>query len=431
MDSATGYSGEPRPELADLDLCTRCGLCEQACPTYRVLHFEPDSPRGRVFLMKQVAEGSAAIDANLADHLYQCLGCRACETVCPAGVPFGKLLERGRYQIEQQGELSPHRRGWRRFRALAFEHVLPSPWLFQTAMLPVSALQQVPPFLRFVQSLPLPRRLAQLVRMIPRNQTTTGSVRGDWKIAPAIGKHRARVGLFLGCVMRSLFGNVHQATVRVLTHNGCEVVIPKGQWCCGALNVHAGERDFAAKMAARNVRAFSNLGLDAIIVNSAGCGATMKEYAELLPGDGSAEDFAAKVRDVNEFVGEVALRPTLHTLRGRVTYQDACHLAHGQRVRGQPRDLLRQIPGLKYVELRGADECCGAAGVYSVTHPDLASSILERKLDDIKASGADIVATANPGCAMQLQAGLLSWKVDARVCHVIELVAESYAAGHM
>ena len=208
--------------------------------------------------------------------------------------------------------------------------------------------------------------------------------------------------------MRSLFGSVHQATVRVLTHNGCEVVIPKDQWCCGALNVHAGERDFAAKMAARNVRAFSNLGLDAIIVNSAGCGATMKEYAELLPGDVSAEDFAAKVRDVNEFVGEVALRPTLHTLRGRVTYQDACHLAHGQRVRRQPRDLLRQIPGLKYVELRGADECCGAAGVYSVTHPDLASSILERKLDDIKASGADIVATANPGCAMQLQAGLLS-----------------------
>ena len=298
--------------------------------------------------MKEVAEGSAAVDANLADHLYQCLGCRACETVCPAGVPFGKLLERGRYQIEQQGELSPGRRGWRRFRALAFERVLPSPWLFQAAMLPASTLQQLSPLLRLVQSLPLPKRLAQLVRMIPRNQTTTqfarvagdcqvAQVKGNWEIAPARGRRRARVGLFLGCVMRSLFGSVHQATVSVLTHNGCEVVIRKNQWCCGALNVHAGERNFAAKMAARNVRAFSNLGLDAIVVNSAGCGAIMKDYNELLPGDVSAGNFAAKVRDVNEFIGEVALRPTLHTLRGRVTYQDACHLAHGQRVRRQPR----------------------------------------------------------------------------------------------
>ena len=202
MDSATGYAGEPRPELADLDRCTRCGLCEQACPTYRVLHFEPDSPRGRVFLMKEVAEGSAAVDANLADHLYQCLGCRACETVCPAGVPFGKLLERGRYQIEQQGELSPDRRGWRRFRALAFEHVLPSPWLFQTAMLPASTLQQVSPLLRLVQSLPLPKRLAQLVRMIPRNQTTTELCTGRLENRPVIGKLPllvANAALALGC----------------------------------------------------------------------------------------------------------------------------------------------------------------------------------------------------------------------------------------
>lgn len=427
-----GYAGEYRPQLSDLDRCTRCGLCEQACPTYKLLHFEPDSPRGRVFLMKQVAEGAADVDLHLSEHLYQCLGCRACETVCPAGVPYGKLLERARFQIEQRGELAPSRRGWRRFRSLAFERVLPTPWLFRTAMFPAQALQHVPPLLHFAQGMPLPRKFAQLVRMIPRRQTgrsyaATGSNRPA--VVPAIGKSRARVGLFLGCVMRSLFSRVHEATVRALTHNGCDVVIPLGQWCCGALNVHAGERDHAARMARRNLEAFAKVHVDAIIVNSAGCGAVMKEYGELLGDDDSVSAFAAKVRDVTEFLGQLELRPALRSLYGRVTYQDACHLVHGQRVRRQPRDLLKQIPGLQFVELGGADECCGAAGVYSLTHPEFASSILEPKLDALAATGADVLATANPGCAMQLQAGLLSRKMSVRVCHVVELLAESYTQG--
>jgi glycolate oxidase iron-sulfur subunit len=422
-----GYIGADRPELADLDRCTRCGLCEQACPTYRVLHFEPDSPRGRVHLMKQVAEGAAGVDENFAHHLYQCLGCRACETACPAGVPYGKLLERARYQIESHGEIDPIRRGWRSFRRLAFEKLLPNRWAFDTVLLPARVLQRMPRLLTALQSAPLPPRLSGLIRMIPRQQSAAQICRSERAQARAASDSpRLRVGLFLGCIMRSLFARVHQATVQVLAENGCEVIVPEDQWCCGALNVHAGERKLATEMARRNLRAFAGRQLDAIVVNSAGCGAHLKEYPELLGGDAAAAEFSAKVRDVNELLAARELRPMRRPLSRRVTYQDACHLLHAQKIKREPRDLLKQIPGVQYVELRGSDECCGAAGVYSLTHPALARTILQKKLDDIEATRADVVATANPGCAMQLQAGLLGRGLPARVCHVVELLAEAY-----
>lgn len=441
MTQTGGYVGAQRPNLADLDLCTRCGLCEQACPTYRLEPFEPDSPRGRVFLMKQVAEGQAEVDEHLAEHLYRCLGCRACETACPSGVPFGRLLEYGRHQVELHGDIAPARRGWRRFRSIAFERVLPSPWLFGAIMAPAQLLQAVPGALALAQSLPLPRRLAQLVRMIPRRDPVEVSAFAERRSSkldryiragsaiPAQGQRRARVGLFVGCVMGSLFSHVHAATIRVLVRNGCEVVIVAGQWCCGALNVHAGERVFAARMARANVTAFSCSPLDAIIVNSAGCGAVMKEYPELLPGDALAREFANKVKDISEFLAELELRPRLHPLRLRITYQDACHLAHGQGVRQPPRALLAQIPGIEFVELPHADRCCGAAGVYSLTHPVNSQRILSEKLDAVAQTRAQVVVTANPGCAMQLQAGVLERKMAPRVCHVVELLDKSYAQG--
>jgi glycolate oxidase iron-sulfur subunit len=419
-----GYIGTERPKLEDLDRCTRCGLCEQACPTYRLLKFEPDSPRGRIFLMKEVAEGRASVDANLAEHLYACLGCRACETACPSGVEFGKLLELGRHQVELHGDISPERRGWRLFRAFAFQRVLPNPWLFHVLMFPARALQALPGLLAFVQSLPLPRKLQQLVRMIPQTKVVHHKRGGS--VIPAQGERRARVGLFVGCVMGSLFSHVHRATIRVLTRNGCEVVVVPGQWCCGALNLHAGERKHAATMARANIAAFNQEKLDAIVVNSAGCGATMKEYADLLDGESESVIFSGKVKDAGEFLSELGLRSRPQRLSVTATYQDACHLAHGQGVRQQPRSLLAQIPGLNFVEMPHPDRCCGAAGVYSLTHGDLSGRILAEKLDEIALTRAEVVVTTNPGCTMQLQAGLMDRHMNVRVCHLMELLEESY-----
>ncbi|HXW50783.1 MAG TPA: (Fe-S)-binding protein, partial [Candidatus Acidoferrales bacterium] len=303
-------------------------------------------------------------------------------------------------------------------------------WLFETLMFPARVLQGIPALLKGVQALPLPTSARRLARMIPRGQSTSPPYGNIARKGDASGRaSRPRVGLFLGCVMRSLFSGVHRATMAVLERHGFDVVVPQGQWCCGALNVHAGERTQARIMATRNVDAFGGAQVDCIVVNSAGCGAMLKEYRELLGDDDRTRSFCAKVKDVNELLGETQAQTGLGSLPGRVTYHDACHLAHGQRIRRQPRELLKRIPGLEYVELQGADECCGAAGVYSLTHPHLSAAILEKKLDAVEASRADVVATANPGCAMQLQAGLLERRSTTRVCHPVELLAESYSAG--
>lgn len=426
MPPAHGYAGAERPADADLGACTRCGFCEQACPTYRELRSEPDSPRGRVFLMKQVAEGAANVDAHLAEHLYVCLGCRACESACPAGVPFGRLLEYGRYQVELRGGLDPARRGWRLFRAIAFGAVFPNPLLFQLAVLPARILQAFPALAALVVRL-APPRVAELVRMLPRAQPAS-------RQSPRQAPHaiRARVAMLEGCVMGALFSHVNRATLRVLRRNGCDVVNAPGQWCCGALNVHAGERERAKVMARRNIDAFERAGVEAVIVNSAGCGAHMKEYAELLRHDPAyaarARAFAQKVKDVSEFLVDLGPCADFGPVRAKVTYQDACHLAHGQGVREQPRSLLRQIPGLELVELQWADRCCGAAGVYNLTQREMAQRILAEKMDDIAHSGADTVAVGNPGCHMQIQAGIAQRGLQTHVRHVVELLDEAYAA---
>jgi glycolate oxidase iron-sulfur subunit len=424
-----GYVGPERPSDEELGRCTRCGLCEQACPTYRVLRIEPDSPRGRVFLMKQVADGAAPVDAYLAEHLYICLGCRACETACPSGVPYGRLLEYTRYQIEQRGEIVPERRGWRRFRHWAFERVLPNESLFKLLMAPARLLQRAPA-LASLAAVVLPRRMRKLLAMIPRGEAAAHGALPE--VIPAEGERRARVGLFVGCVMGSLFGHVHEAMARVLRHNGCDVVVAREQWCCGALNVHAGEREHAKLMAKRNIDAFERANVDAIILDSAGCGAIMKEYGELLRHDPEyaqkAEAFSAKVKDVTEFLATLGVREDFGEVRKRVTYQDACHLAHGQGVRAQPRALLAKIPGLDYVELSYADRCCGAAGVYSLTQPELSETILAEKLDSIAATNADYLVTGNPGCHMQIQSGLLERGLGTRVKHIVEVLDEAYSA---
>ena len=421
-----------RSEMVDpgLDACTRCGFCLQACPTYRVLGMEADSPRGRVFLMKQVAEGEARAGAALAEHLYVCLGCRACETACPSGVPFGRLLEHGRAEVEAAGEIDASRRGWRAFRRIAFEWLLPNRAAFYAVTAPARWLRRWPSLASLLTRLPLPRRMRALLAMLPRSRAQHRRLP---QFVPAEGEKRARVGVLVGCVMGAVFSDVQEALIRVLRHNGCEVVVPRAQWCCGALNVHAGERVKAREMARRNIAAFAYAKVDCIVVDSAGCGAVMKTYGHLLRDDATHADraaaFSEKVKDVSEFLCALGPRKDFGPMARRVTYQDACHLSHGQGIRAQPRALLRMIPGLDFVEMADADRCCGAAGVYSLTRPAMSAQILAQKMDAVFACGAQTVVVTNPGCQMQLLAGAARATRPLEVRHLVEILDEAYAAG--
>jgi glycolate oxidase iron-sulfur subunit len=426
-----GYIGSDKPATVDLDTCTRCGLCEQACPTFRLLGVEADSPRGRIFMMKDVEQGRAPVDDYLAEHLYTCLGCRACETACPSGVPFGRLLEYGRAQVETHGELAPRRRRWRFFRAILTERILPSRALTQLMLWPARLLQRFPGLRSLALSLPLPARLRTMLDMIPDAPSPSPPLP---ETVPAVGERRARVGLFLGCVMNGLFAHVHAATVRVLRRQGYEVAVPRAQWCCGALNVHAGERAHARAMARAVIDAFEDAGVDQIAVNSAGCGAALKEYGELMRDDPEYSDraraFSAAVRDVSELLQpfSVAGAAPPDGEATVVTYQDACHLAHGQGVREQPRAILRDLPGVRFIEMAYPDRCCGAAGLNALTHPDMAAALLDEKLNDAATTGAGTIVACNPGCHMHLRAGIARRGMAMRVRHVVELLDEAYAA---
>lgn len=422
VDPAVQRADEPH----GVGTCTRCGMCQQACPTYRILRVEADSPRGRVNTIERIAAGEQP-DAAAAEHLYACLGCRACETACPSGVPYGELLEYGRAQVERAGTIVPGRRGWRLFRTIVFEWVLPSRALFALAIAPARMLAHAPALARVLAALPSPM-LARLLAMLPRDAATVDGA--STAVAPAIGTRRARVAVFTGCVMGALFGGVHAALMRVLRRCGCEVVVPSGQWCCGALNLHAGERRHALEMARRNVVAFERADVEFIVVDSAGCGAELKSYGTLLAGDAvyhaRAAAIAAKVVDASEYLARIGVPMHHASSAKRVTYQDACHLAHGQRVREAPRSLLRAIPGLEFVDMREADRCCGAAGVYSLTHPDMSRRILDEKMECVLETGADTVVVTNPGCHMQLNAALAQ-RPGVRVRHLVELLDEASA----
>jgi len=439
--------------------CVHCGFCLSTCPTYTRLGGEADSPRGRIYLMRAVAEGRLAPDApTFGTHLDLCLGCRACETVCPSGVEYGNLLERGR-------EVYFHAAGNTLVNRIMLR-VFGSRWLGAVAWLG-GRMARATGIPRMVVRL-LPERFAMVrfgVAMVAATRPWKGlrdagraaaAAPGDGAAgsgnaevpaqpgraaAPVVGsgrppagrrrtKARPRIALLLGCVQDGLFGHVNRATARVLAANGCEIVEVKEQQCCGALHAHAGDLEGARELARANIRAFERAGVDFVVVNAAGCGAMMKDYGKLLADDPKyaerAAEFVERIRDVNEFMAALDLVRGA-TMALRITYDAPCHLFHAQRITDTPLDVLRRtVPGLEIVPLPHADECCGAAGIYGLTHPELGGRILRDKVAAVRSTGAQVVVTPNPGCMMQIGAGLLMAGADTRVLHPIELIDESY-----
>jgi glycolate oxidase iron-sulfur subunit len=419
------YPNADAPSQDLIAACVHCGFCLPTCPTFAVLGVEMDSPRGRIHLMKTVWEHRLGADSSgLEDHISKCLDCRACETACPSGVEYGKLVEGARSQIVVARPRSPVER---LIRTAAFEWLLPHRRVLSAfATVSVAARRLGMGSLLRATRLGIARRMADLLDLLP-DRATAGSPAAA---APAQGERRGRVAMLEGCVMGSVFGDTNAATARVLARNGVEVIATVGQTCCGALHAHAGERELARDLARRNIGAFEQTAVDAVIVNAAGCGAAMKEYGWLLKDDPAwssrASAFAAKVKDATEFLGDLGMSERPGTLHQRVTWDDPCHLLHGQKIREQPRALLAAIPGLDVVPLEEADWCCGSAGTYNVTQPDLARSILERKVANVLRTGADTVVTANPGCLMQIQSGLRQAGSNVRVVHLLDLLDEAY-----
>jgi len=398
----------------ELDKCVHCGLCLNACPTYRELHLEMDSPRGRIYQMVQIANGAPMTESYL-EHIDLCLACRACETACPSGVRYGHLIENARAEIEEQVE-----RPWgtRVLRKFVFETLLPSRKMLRTAATLLRVRKAIP--------IPMPGRLGELESLAPPVETPYFDA-NIGRVFPARGETKHRVAFLAGCIANVCFARLNEATVRVLQANGCEVTIPADQTCCGALHVHSGLRKTARRLAAQNVAACLDGNFDAIITNAGGCGSTLKEYGELLDGDPRAVEFASKMKDVSEFLASIELRAPTKEIHATVTYQDSCHLAHGQRVRAAPRQLLRRIPGLTLKEMRGPDQCCGSAGIYNVVHTDMSMALLQKKMETVNATGAERIVTANPGCMLQLRAGVDHWGHGQRVSHVVEILDEAYS----
>jgi glycolate oxidase iron-sulfur subunit len=421
------YPNADAPTQEMIAACVHCGFCLPTCPTYAVLGVEMDSPRGRIRLMKTVWEHRLGADSpGLDDHISKCLDCRACETACPSGVEYGKLVEATRSQIVIARARSPLER---LVRTAAFEWLLPHRRVLGAfAVASIAAKRLGMGTLLRATRLGIARRMADLLDLLPDHASATAVA-----AAAANGERRGRVAMLEGCVMGSVFGDTNAATARVLARNGVEVVATVGQTCCGALHAHAGERERARDLARRNIAAFERSEVDAVIVNAAGCGAATKEYGWLLKDDPAwsarASAFATKVRDATEYLGDLGISARPGMLHGRVTWDDPCHLLHGQKIRAQPRALLAAIPGLDIVPLDEADWCCGSAGTYNVTQPDLARSILERKVANIVRTGADTVVTANPGCLMQIQSGLRQAGTNIRVVHLLDLLDEAYRAG--
>jgi len=409
---ATGRPGAHVPDLDEIRKCVHCGICLPQCPTYRVLGEEMDSPRGRIYLMRAAAEGRLGLTETFRRHIDLCLGCRACETACPSGVRFGSLLEATRAQLRESGP--PAKQPLLEAFAL---WVFPKPARLGTALAAFklykrSGLRALVRASGVLTRFPALAAMDALLDDVPAAAPLP-------EVVAAPGRAVGRVGLLTGCVQHHLYPHVNRDTARLLSLAGFEVVIPRGQGCCGALELHAGRPDAHAARARALAAAFP-ADLDFIVTNAAGCGAAMKEYGHHIP---ELAPFAARVRDATEILAGADLR--LGPLDLTVTYHDACHLAHGQRVRQEPRQLLGQIPGLRLVELGDSELCCGSAGIYNLLEPDMARRLLDAKLTRIAESGARVVAAANPGCLLQIAWGCRERGLDVTIVHPVELLARA------
>ena len=405
--------------------CVHCGLCTASCPTYIETCDENDSPRGRIYLMRAVADGRLAMGPGVREHLELCLDCRACESACPSGVQYGKMIEPFKIALENSAQGSQKTSLLQR---LILHHLFPHSGRVKLALAPARVLQRVG-FLGWAERMGLFRLLPPTLRRMQAMLPTLGSshVRLP-EFLPAIGPKRARVALFLGCVADAMFPDTNAATARVLQENGCEVLIPRGQSCCGAIDYHSGVEGPALALARRNLETFKAAGVDAIIVNAAGCGAMLKDYAHILPSKlhDEAARFVTKVKDISEFLMALGPIPPRGSVPLKVTYHDACHLCHGQQIRSQPRALLAMIPGLELVPLEETEICCGAAGTYNLAQPEMSERLGRRKMDHIEATGAKVVATGNVGCILQIARKVKERGKDIDVVHPVDLLDRAY-----
>ncbi len=411
--------------------CMHCGLCLPTCPTYDATKVERHSPRGRIALMRAIADGQMPMTKTFAEEMYFCLGCLACMTACPAGVNYAELFEHARAEAEESGALrSPLRRV---IRAVTVR------WLFMDQ----SRLQLAGLVLRLYQQLGLQTlmRRSGIPRLLPRRwrelEAMTPAIQPHFSadlippVTRAPGRTRYRVAMLLGCAQDLIFSDVNRDTVEVLARNGCEVITPPAQWCCGSLHAHNGEWELARRLARKQIDQFPPDQFDAIISNAGGCGSHLKHYRKLLADEAAYGERAAlwdaKVKDIHEWLLEIGIDPPANSTPAQtVTYHESCHLAHGQRITAQPRQLLQTIPNLRLVELPESAWCCGSAGIYNLIQPEMAGQLLERKLKHIRSTGATTVATGNPGCLLQLINGARSSGMDLRVVHPITLLAEAY-----
>ena len=414
--------------------CVRCGMCASTCPTYLETLDENNSPRGRIHLMRAVVDGRIGLSDPVARHLNLCLDCRSCETACPSGVQYSRLIEPFRIDMQRAGKTTGGTATVDWFRRVFVCGVFPYPNRLRPVLLLARVMQKLR-LDRFIERTGLtkllPQKLRRMLEQLPRLQPRGARFPG---VLPAIGPRRARVGLFTGCVSEQMFGQTNRATARVLQANGCEVVIPRGQVCCGAIHYHDGRGKPALEFAALNAAAFDVDDLDAVVINVAGCGAMLKEYGpiarEVAPDDPALQQtldkFSRKVRDVSQFLNELGPIAPTGEIPLRATYHDACHLVHAQRVRDEPRRLLALVPGLELVPLAESEVCCGAAGTYNLTEPEMSDRLAQRKLKNILDTNTQAVIMGNAGCALQIQAAIRRAGCNIWVAHPMDILDLSY-----
>ncbi|PGY54162.1 (Fe-S)-binding protein [Priestia megaterium] len=426
--SVSNYLWKDAPDEKKWADCVHCGMCLESCPTYEITGQEQHSPRGRVHLIKSVAEGKISVNEQFTDPVFACLDCRACTTACPANVDVGGLIEEARGQIRQAMPLT----GWKGMISKFFlKELFPHSHRLEAAgsLLKLYQKSGMQKMMRTTGMLNMmPTHLAEMEHVMPK---ITRSVRKKYKkkrVLKAKAERKAEVAFLTGCIMDVMFSDINEATLNVLRRNGNDVVIPPSQTCCGALHVHAGDRDMGRQLAKKNIEAFQHA--DTVIVNAAGCGCMLKEYPELFREEEQewlekAEVFAEKVQDISKYLHDTGYRPPQTTLHKRITYHDACHLAHGQGVGEEPRDILLSIPGVEMVHMANADRCCGSAGIYNLTNPDMAGAVLQSKMEHVP-HDVEMISMGNPGCMLQMAVGVKKYGRSQQIVHTVQLLEWAY-----